>query len=348
MRRRASILLVFSAFLCLSLFGQDAPRGEGAQRGGAGGGQRAEGGGQREAEAKPPATDKVTPAIPGVVAAGTKIEVVKYGLRGADGGVGMPNGDLLVTTGGGVSEIDKDGNPTVIVPDAAGAAGLALDSKGRIIGAQYSKKVSILYPKESAAVLADSYDGKPFIRPNDLVVDKKGGIYFTDCYQIGAKRSPDDLPQAVYYIPPGGKVIRVADDVNRPNGITLTPNQKTLIVNDWDGEYLVAYDIESDGKLKNRRNFGKFDVKQQTDKGLVSGADGLCSDAQGRTFSTTPAGVQVFSPKGEHLGNIEVPMDGPPQNCGFGGPGKKDLFVVGRGVVLRIHTMTEGPKDRAK
>jgi len=100
--------------------------------------------------------------------------------------------------------------------------------------------------------------------------------------------------------------------------------------------------------LKNRKNWGKFDLKQQTDKGLVSGADGLCSDNQGRMFSTTPAGVQVFGADGEHLANIEMPYDMPPQNCGFAGPGKKDLFVVGRGAVIRIHTMTEGPKDRAK
>jgi gluconolactonase len=282
------------------------------------------------------------------VKAGTKIEVLKYGLGGDDAGVGMPDGGLLITTGGGVSKVDKDGNLTVLVENAEQAAGLAMDSKGRIYAAQYSKKVSIVYPKESAMVLTDGYDGKSYIRPNDIVVDKKGGVYFTDCYQVGAKKSPDDLPQAVYYIPAGGKVMRVADDINRPNGITLSPNEKTLFVNDWDGEYLVAYDIQSDGTLKNRKNWGKFDLKQETDHGMVSGADGLCSDNQGRMFSTTPAGVQVFSAKGEHLANIEMPYDMPPQNCGFAGPDKKDLFVIGRGAVIRIHTMTEGPKERAK
>ena len=331
-------VMIACTVCCLTLFGQG---GQGGQGGRAGQGGR---GGATAA----PATDKVTPEIRGVVAAGTKIEVVKYGLMGDDGGVGMPDGSLLIATGGGVSKVDKDGNVTVLVENADQAAGLALDSKGRIIAAQYSKKVSVLYPKGSEAVLADNFEGKPFIRPNDLVVDKKGGVYFTDCYQIGAKRSPDDLPQAVYYIPPGGKIIRVVDDVNRPNGISLSPDQKTLYVNDWDGPYLVAYDVQPDGTLKNRRNFGKFDVKQETDHGLVSGADGLCSDSRGNTFATTPAGVQVFNAKGEHLGNIEVPLDQPPQNCGFAGADKKDLFVVGRGVVLRIHTMNAGPKDRAK
>src|SRR5438552_406584 len=166
--------------------------------------------------------------------------------------------------------------------------------------------------------------------------------------EIGATRSPDDLPQAVYYITPNKKVIRVADDINRPNGITLSPDEKTLYVNDWDGPYLVAYSVQSDGTLKNRRNFAKFDLKQETDHGLVSGADGLCIDGAGHTFSTTPAGVQVFNAKGEHLGNIEAPYDMPPQNCGFGGPGGRYLYVTGRGVVYRIQTLNAGVKDRGK
>jgi gluconolactonase len=217
-----------------------------------------------------------------------------------------------------------------------------------VIGAQYSKKVSVLYPKGSEKVLADNFEGKPFIRPNDLIVDKKGGVYFTDCYQIGAKRSPDDLPQAVYYINPAGTLIRVLDDVARPNGITLSPDGKILYVNDWAGAYLLAYDVQPDGRLKNRRNFGKYDLEQQTDTGLVSGADGLCIDSQSHTYATTPAGVQVFNAKGEHLGNIDAPYDEPPQNCGFGGPNMQYLYVLGRGVVYRIRTIAPGVKNQGK
>jgi gluconolactonase len=318
--------------------------------------------GQGRNQNDPPPTDKVTPNIPGVIAAGTKIEVVKYGLRGSDGVVGMPDGSIILTTNAGVGKIDADGNLAMVVDDSDHAQGLAVDSKGRIIAAQYSKKISVLYPKDSAKVLADSYEGKPFIRPNDLVVDQKGGIYFTDCYEfsrkgssgvIGPNRSPEDLPQAVYYITPAGKLIRVADDVNRPNGITLSPDGKTLYVNDWGGPYLVTYQIQPDGTLKNRRDFAKFDLAQQTDKGPVSAGDGLCIDSQSNTYSTTPAGVQVFNAKGEHLGNIEVPIYDTygiqvAQNCAFGGPGKQYLYVVGSGVVLRIHTLVSGYKDRAK
>ena len=295
-----------------------------------------------------PASDKVTPEIPGVVPAGTKIEVVKWGLQGADGGVGMPDGSVIVAANGGVAKVDADGNVTMLAEKTGQAAGLAVDAQGRVIAAQYTGKVSVLYPPEAAKVLADSYDGKPFIRPNDLTIDKKGGIYFTDCYQAGAKPKPDDLPQAVYYIPANGKIMRVATDINRPNGITLSPDEKILYVNDWDGDYLVSYDVQPDGTLKNRKNFGKFDTKQDTDHGLVSGADGLCIDAESNTYATTPAGVQIFNKKGEHLGNIEVPLELPSQNCGFGGPDKHYLYVVGRGVVFRIHTIPAGYKGRNK
>jgi len=173
--------------------------------------------------------DKVTPEIPGVVKAGTRIEIVKFGLGGTDAGMGLSDGSVLVTTRGSLIKIDPNGNTTTIVENTEQAAGLTIDPKRRVIAAQYSKKVSVLYPKGSEEVLTDSFDGKPYIRPNDLVADRKGGIYFTDCYQIGANRSPNDLPQSVYYIVPNShKVIRVASDIRRPNGITLSPDDKTL------------------------------------------------------------------------------------------------------------------------
>jgi gluconolactonase len=304
--------------------------------------------GQGRTAQPPPATDRVTPEIPGVVKAGTRIEVVKYGLRGSDGLVGLRDGSVILAANGGVIKIGADGNLSTLVENSENAAGLAVDSRGRVIATQYSRKVSVVYPKGGEALLTDMFDGKPYIRPNDLVVDKNGGIYFTDCYQIGATAKPADLPQAVYYINPGGKLIRVADDVGRPNGITLSPDEKILYVNDWAGEYLLTYDVQPDGTLRNRRNFGKYDLAQKTDKGLVSGADGLCIDSQSHTYATTPAGVQVFNAKGEHLANIEVPYDEPPQNCGFGGPDKQYLYIVGRGIVLRIHTIVQGYQGRAK
>jgi gluconolactonase len=338
MKLKASVVALLFLLCAGVAFGQaEGGRGQG---GGQGRGQQA---------AQPPKMDKVTPEVPGIVKAGTKIEIVKFGIRGSDSGTGMPDGSVLVSADGGVMKIAPDGTVTMLVADSQQGAGLTIDPKGRIIAAQYTKKVSVIYPAGSEKTLTDSYEGKPYIRPNDLIADKKGGVYFTDCYQVGAKRTPDDLPQGVYYISPDGKkVTRVLDDVNRPNGITLSADGKTLFVNDWDGPYLLTYDVQPDGSLKNRKNFGKYTLKQETDHGLVSGADGLCVDSAGHAFATTPAGVQVFSPKGEHLADLEAPYDMPPQNCGFGGAGMKYLYVTGRATVYRIQTLGAGIKNQGK
>src|SRR5258705_7250300 len=262
MSPKASLVTMIGLVCCSALLVQAQERqGRAGGRGGRGGGQEA---------AQPPATDKVTPEIPGVLKAGTKIEIVASGLRGSDAGVGLADGSFIATGNGGGSKCDTAVKMTTLVEDSEQAAGLAMDPKGRLIGAQYTKKVSVLWPHGSEETLTSSFDGKPYIRPNDLVVDRKGGVYFTDCYQIGAARSPDDLPQSVYYITPNKKVIRVADDVRRPNGIVLSPDDKTLYVNDWDAAYLVAYGVQGDGTLKNRKNFAKYDLKQETDHGLVA------------------------------------------------------------------------------
>ena len=139
------------------------------------------------------------------------------------------------------------------------------------------------------------------------MVDKKGGIYFTDCYQVGAKKSPDDLPQAVYYIQP--RTVRKScgwptTSIGRM-ALRSARDEKILYVNDWDGSYLLTYDVQSDGTLKNRKSFGKYTLKQETDHGMVSGADGLCIDSQSHLYATTPAGVQVFNSKGEHLATLK-------------------------------------------
>src|SRR4030095_5856691 len=188
---RTSLFMV----LCLACCAAVRPRarvGEGRQ-GGRGGGR-----GGQEAAPIQVVTDKVTPDIPGVVKAGTKIEIVATGLRGSDAGIGMSDGSVLVVGNGGVLKFDPDGKMTTLVENAEQAAGLTLDPKGRVIAAQYTKKVSVILPKGSEEVLTDGFDGKKYIRPNDLVAATKGSVYFTDCYQIRATRSPDDLPQAVY------------------------------------------------------------------------------------------------------------------------------------------------------
>src|SRR6185369_5098545 len=138
MRSRATLVTVICLVGCAALLAQAQERqGREGGRGGRGG----------QEAAQPPATDKVTPEISGIVKAGTKIEIVASGLRGSDAGVGTPDGGFIATANGSVVKFDADGKMTTLVEDSEQAAGLAMDSKGRLIGAQYTKKVSVLYPK---------------------------------------------------------------------------------------------------------------------------------------------------------------------------------------------------------
>jgi gluconolactonase len=305
--------------------------------------------------AQPPPTDTVTPAIAGVCAAGTKVTVIKSGFQGTEGPIGMTDGSLIFTEtqANRITRIAADGTTSTFLENTNGSNGLAWDGKGRLISVQTTPgqtKIGVLYPKGAEATLSDSLDGKPFGRPNDLVVSTKGAIYFTDPGPNVTPGAPPPatppLPPAVYYVAPGGKAVKVADAIERPNGITLSRDEKTLYVNNTNGEYLLAFDVKPDGTLTNRRNFAKYQGATTSANGVTSGADGLVIDDQGRVYAATSAGVEVFDAQGTHLGTI--PLSRAPQNLAFAGKDKKTLYVVGRGSAFKVDLMTPGFKGRGK
>src|SRR5262245_22605729 len=133
----------------------------------------------------PVAAETTATAIPGVIAAGTKIEVIKSGFTGTEGPIGMPDGSLIFTEtqANRITRIDANNQTSTFLENSNGSNGLAFDSKGRLISVQTTPGktlIGVLYPKGQEATLSDNYDGKPYGRPNDLVVDKKGGVYFSE------------------------------------------------------------------------------------------------------------------------------------------------------------------------
>ena len=304
---------------------------------------------------QPPPTDTVTPAIPGVVAAGTKVSVIKSGFQGTEGPIGMPDGSVIFTetNANRITRIAPDGTTSTFLENTNGSNGLAWDAKGRMISVQTTPgqtKIGVIYPKGSEAVIADRFEGQGFGRPNDLVVSTKGAVYFTEPgpnVQPGAPApATPPLPPAVYYVAPGGKAMRVADGIRRPNGILLSRDEKTLYVNDTQGEYLLAFNVASNGTLTNRRNFARYQGATTGPSGVTSGADGLAIDNDGRVYAATSAGVEVFSEQGNHLGTIALSRA--PQNIAFAGPDKKTLYIVGRGAAFKVDLQTSGFKGRAK
>lgn len=296
----------------------------------------------------PPAIDTAAPEIAGVVRAGTKVQVIKTGLTtGTEGPIALNDGSgaVLFTEqqADRVSKIDKDGNVTPFLEKITGINAITINPKGQMIGLQRMQnggkaQIAIIYPKGQEKVLSDAIDGNPIQNPNDLIGDKKGGVYFT---------VPGAMPPAVYYITPDGKTVVATTEVDRPNGIQLNRAETILYVASG-GEYIRAFDIGPDGSLKNARDFGKygFMVANATTGVKASGADGMTIDNEGRLYAATNGGVEVFSEQGQNLGAIPLSRKG--QNLAFAGPDKKTLYVVGFQTAWKIDMVAMGFKDRVK
>ena len=268
----------------------------------------------------PPAQEVTITAIPGIIDASAKWKLVWQGDSNADGIVGFKDGLLFAQEQTNhVNFLDKNDKFSVYLSTGHGPGAVTIGPKGTIIvdertctdpgGHMGGKPADCTEPTGVAAltperkVLANSYMGMGLGRVNDLIADKKGGVYFTT-----------NTGSGVFYIKPGGEVIGIGEKI-RSNGINLSPDEKTLYVT--NGPVIMAYDVQPDGSIKNQREFGK----------LVGGnGDGMTIDAEGRIFDTDQtAGIEVFSPEGKHLGVIPTPRT--PISVAFSGPGKKTLYV---------------------
>jgi gluconolactonase len=295
----------------------------------------------------------VAPDIPGVVAAGTPVQRIgpEFETETIEGPIAMPDGSVIFSErdAGKTWKLDRNDSLTLFLENPnTGPLGMGFDSKGRLIVVQVlpaaQTKIAVIHPENAKTVLADKVAG----RPNDLVVDKKGGVYFT-----APLTSPAQVQQGyasaeskVYYLPAGGQPIAIADSIGRPNGIQLSRDEKILYVNDSQGEYMLAFDIQPDGTVRNRRNFARYEglVRTGTDVQWPN-ANGLAIDSEGRLYSVTRTGVQVFSAEGEHLGTIPVQRA---ENLAFAGPDKKTLYIVGGGAAHKLEMLAQGFRGRAK
>ncbi|HUY88413.1 MAG TPA: SMP-30/gluconolactonase/LRE family protein [Pirellulales bacterium] len=224
-----------------------------------------------------------------------------------------------------VSKVDANGKLSVFRDPSNHTNGIMVNAAGELVCCEMDGRVSIVARDgKTVRPLAETYEGKRFNAPNDLVVDRSGGVYFTD----PQFRAPPSLPQgvtAVYYVTADGKVSRLIDDLKAPNGVILSPDEKTLYVVPSMQEEMMAYPVEAPGKLGKGRVFCR--TKQAEGK-QGTGGDGLTIDEKGNLYIATALGLQVFSAKGKALGIIEFPE--PPANATFGGKDRKTLYVTAR------------------
>lgn len=223
-----------------------------------------------------------------------------------------------------------------------GSNGLYLSNDGDLLLAQHGDRriarmeAPLDEPDVNFTTIAGSYNGLRLNSPNDLVQHSNGDIYFTDT-QYGLEDRMEDPSkeidfQGVYRVTTEGEVILLTDELSRPNGIELSPDEKTLYVANSSGENPIwmAYDITEDGNLANGRVFHDASDFVGVDPGSQ---DGMDVDANGNIYATGPGGVWIFSPDGTVLGKIKT--NKPTANCTIGQDGKT-LFITADDQLLSI------------
>lgn len=275
--------------------------------------------------------------IPGIGPVG-EIEQLHTGLTFTEGPAADSNGNVYFTDipNNRIHKRDAAGKLSVFSEPSGHCNGLMVVGN-RLLACEMDgqlKEYDLTTGKQTT--LANEFAGKRFNAPNDLVIDKTGGIYFTD----PRYRAPEPWPQgteAVYYRSVDGTVTRLIEDRTAPNGIILSPDEKMLYIVPSMEKQMWAYSVESPGKI----GAGRVLCEVQQPPGFTNaGGDGLTIDTRGNLYITTGLGLQVFDPSGKALGIIEIPEH--PANVSFGGKDNQTLYVTARTSVYSVQTKATG------
>ena len=271
----------------------------------------------------------------GILDTGAKVEKLAGGFTFTEGPASDAAGNVFFTD----QPMDRilkwsvDGQLSTFMQPCGRSNGLCFDNKGNLWAcADENNQLWRISPAAKADVIVKDYGGKLLNGPNDVWIRPDGGIYFTDpLYKREYwKRGPMEQDgQHVYYLAPDHRrLVRVADDLNQPNGIIGTPDGKTLYVADIRDGKTYAYDIEADGTLSHKKLFCEM------------GSDGMTIDSVGNVY-LTGKGVTVFDKTGKQIEQIAVeePWTG---NVCFGGKDKRTLFITASKGLYAIRTKTHG------
>jgi len=222
-----------------------------------------------------------------------------------------------------IVRVDADGSSSDFLKPSGGANGLVFDAAGHLYACQgvARRVVKIAIQDGKIETLCDSYDGKPLNSPNDLALDGHGGLYFTDP-RYGGDSKIEQTCMGVYYINAAAKTTRVIHSLQRPNGILVSLDTKSLYVAEPNKRELWKYEISAPGQLSPGKLIFTGDEKQDG-----GGPDGMCLDQHGNIYATYNS-IVVLHPEGKLIGRIPVPEH--PANCTFGGADGKTLFVTAR------------------
>ncbi len=303
------------------------------------------------------------PPPPGLIAPGAAITV---GARVAllEGPAFDGEGFLFFSDifAGRIYRMAPDGRLAVFRADSGRTNGNTFDAKGRLISCEGAEQgpggrrriVRTDLGTGKVEVLTDRFEGRRYNSPNDVVADASGRVWFTDPYYGDDRSSLEMGCEAVYRIDPDGTVARVLTqpDVERPNGIALTPDGKTLYVVDsharpGGARKIWAFEVAEGGRPVNRRlvyDFGKGrggDGLRLDDRGNLWVAGGIAFPRTSGETADVPPGVYVITPTGDLLGRIPIPED-LCTNLAFGGPGRRTLHVTAGKSIYKIPLTVSG------
>ena len=265
-----------------------------------------------------------------IVAPDGRIEKLAGGFKFTEGPVSDGKGNVLFCDipNNRIHKWSPDGKVSTFFANSGGANGLYFDKGGNLFVCQMdARKVVSIDKNGKVSVLADNYDGKDLNSPNDLWLDPKGGIYFTDP-RYGRRDNLEQDGEHVYYLSADRKkLIRVVDDMVRPNGLIGTRDGKKLYIADHGAGRTYAYRINSDGTLSDKRLFA------------TEGSDGMTIDNEGNIYLTTDA-VKVYDSKGNCKEIIDIGER--PANVTFGGKDKRTLFITARTSLYSVKMRTKG------
>jgi gluconolactonase len=307
-----------------------------------------------------PGIVKLDAGLDAVVAADAKVETLREGF-------GFINGSFWVNEGRGGHLLLSDIPANVIYrwtpegqlspflekpdwtavtearpPDVRfGANGLAFDREGRLVYCAEADRAIVRVEKDGKrTVLADRFEGKRLNSPNDLVFASNGDLYFTDPSGGGRFGNWDlkkELPFQGVFLLRNGKLQALIRDLERPNGIALSPDGRSLFVNDSVKRVIMRYDVQADGTVSNGRQFVDMNVEK-----APGNPDGMKFDTAGNLYSIGPGGIWIISPAGVRLGTIVPPENAP--GFTFGDPDNRAVYIAASTRLARVRVNIAGAR----
>ena len=298
--------------------------------------------------------ERLDPAINNLISSNAKVEIIAEGFEWSEGPLWIEEEKMLLFSDIPANSIykwtEEKGKELYLTPSGytsnvkrggeTGSNALLLNAEGKLVMCQHGDRrmalmdADIKNPKPIFKTIAGEYKGKKFNSPNDAVYNSKGELFFTDP-PYGLEKNVDDplkeIPfQGVYKVKTNGEVILITDSITRPNGIVLTPDEKTLIVANSDGAKRAwyAYDLGENDSITNARIF--YDATSDPEQGSP---DGMKMDKNGNLYSTGPGGIWIFDKNAKVLGKIKI--TGRVSNVAFT-PDQKTMFITADNYVLRV------------